>query len=53
MMTFVFAVLIVGAVIGIFWGTAAVALRQSRQTVTMEETGPDRLADHAAHLRMW
>ena len=66
MTMFVFAALIVTAVIAIFWGTLAVALRQSPQEqVTMEETGPEAdwsitetgaapgWAITPAHLRMW
>jgi hypothetical protein len=42
MTMFVFAALIVTAVIAITWGTTAVALRQSQQEqVTMEESGPE------------
>jgi hypothetical protein len=42
MTMFVFAVLIGGAFIGIFWGTMARALRQSPpEQVAMEETGPE------------
>ena len=65
MTMFGFAVLIVTAVIAIFWGTL-VALRQSpQQQVTMEETGPEAdwsitetgaapgWAITPAHLRMW
>jgi hypothetical protein len=55
MTTFVFAVLIVTAVIGITWGTTAVALRQSHQEqVTLEENGLDSgWSVTPAHLRMW
>ena len=66
MTTFVFAALIVTAVIAIFWGTMAVALRRSPQEqVTMEATGPgcdlsitetESAPDWPitpAHLRMW
>jgi hypothetical protein len=66
MMMFVFAVLIVTAVIAITWGTTAVALRQSQQEqVTMEESGPESgwsitetgaapgWSVTPAHLRMW
>jgi hypothetical protein len=42
MTMFVFAVLISGAFIGIFWGTMARALRQSPpEQVAMAETGPE------------
>jgi hypothetical protein len=55
MMMFVFAVQIVGAVIGIFWATMAAALRQSRQDhVAMEEAAPESgWSITPAHLRMW
>ena len=66
MTTFVFAALIVTAVVVIFWGTMAVALRRSPQEqVTMESTGPgsdlsitetESAPDWPitpAHLRMW
>ena len=66
MTMFVFAALIVTAVIGITWATTAVALRQSHQEqVTMEENGPEpgwsitetgaapRWSVTPAHLRMW
>ena len=62
----VFVALIVTAVIGIFWGTIAVASRQSQQEqVTMEDTGPESAwsitetgaapgwSITPAHLRMW
>ena len=55
MMMFVFAVQIVGAVIGIFWATVAVTARQSppEQTAT-EGTGPESdWPITPAHLRMW
>jgi hypothetical protein len=66
MTMFVFAALIVTAVIGITWGTTAVALRQSHQEqVTMEENGQESgwsitetgaapgWSVTPAHLRMW
>ena len=55
MMMFVFAVQIVGAVIGIFWATVAVTARQSPpEHMAMEETGPESDWPIApAHLRMW
>jgi hypothetical protein len=53
MMMFVFAVQIVGAVIGIFWATVAVAARQSPpEQLVMEGTGSDWPIT-PAHLRMW
>jgi hypothetical protein len=55
MMMFVFAVQIVGAVIGIFWATVAVAARQSPpEQVAMEGTKPESdWPITPAHLRMW
>ena len=55
MTMFVFAALIVTAVIAIIWGTTAVALRQSHQEqVTLEENGLDSgWSVTPAHLRMW
>lgn len=55
MMMFVFAVQIVGAVIGIFWATVAVTARQSPpEHMAMEETGPESdWPITPAHLRMW
>lgn len=66
MTTVVFAALIVTAVIVIFWGTIAVALRRPpKEQVTMEETGPGSGLSIAepeaapdwpitpAYLRMW
>jgi hypothetical protein len=55
MTMFVFAVLIVGAIIGICWGTMAVALRQSPpEELAMVETGPESdWPITSAHLRMW
>jgi hypothetical protein len=55
MMMFVFAVQIVGAVIGIFWATVAVTARQSPpEQLVMEGTGPESdWPITPAHLRMW
>jgi hypothetical protein len=55
MMMFGFATLIVAAVIAIFGGILAVAIRRSQQErVTTEETGvtPDTSMS-PDHLRMW
>jgi hypothetical protein len=51
----VFTALIVTAVLGITWGTAATALRQSRQEqVAMEQAGPESgWWITPTHFRMW
>jgi hypothetical protein len=54
MTMFVFAILIGGPIIGIVWGTMAVAVRQSPKQVAMEGTGPESdWPISPAHLRMW
>jgi hypothetical protein len=66
MALFVFAALVITAVTAVVWGTAAVALRQSRQELpTVEEAAPETgwsIAETGAapgwsitpaHLRMW